>query len=673
MSEKDDLLKGLRRSDPHPQEEKPTAAAETGPKIEEPKQADVLDALIAKPQDATPDRVAPESHVVPPEAKPEVPAPAQEQRQEQRVERINRAEFMEALNAKRQEPQPPSTLGTGQFSALTQPTGLTPLDLMGLPTEQRKVVNWLSRAKQATFEEMQKKVRIEPTLLKRVLTDLVQSGYLNEALINDEIQYRVVFRGTIRRGPVGLPSEIWSRVDLDHMTFLKQVPLFRGLTDDELHEVANLLGERRYQRDEVIIWQGNVSDSIHLVKSGIVGVARFSAQNKDRKALAYLKQGDLIGEYGVLSEQSGIASATATALSPVDMVYLKRVDFIHLLHKFPSVAIELSRILVQRLIATDSHFNSAMGTRLVMFISASEDSGATMLGNMMAMTLAKMTQKRTVYTEQPEPHRLMPVLHLAPGTTSFSHPGNYEVLLGTASSGLPASVRATLILEEMMNHFDNIVISVPQWADEVINCMIGYANQVILVANPEEESQRKLNKLTNSIKTLIHPEKVGLFYVLNRTKPEHTNLTVQNRVDFDLPFIEGLTPLLDQRPATMPEPFNRFTTSLTDRLGRTNQVSVYIPTTIDVNLAADTMPFVERTLAFLGERFGGATTNQARGVWNSADQGLVGESIHIVRSYATQSALDEHMQEILDFVEGLKKELRQEAMAVEINQKLMLI
>ncbi len=115
------------------------------------------------------------------------------------------------------------------------------------------------------------------------------------------------------------------------------------------------------------------------------------------------------------------------------------------------------------------------------------------------------------------------------------------------------------------------------------------------------------------------------------------------------------------------------TSVLAGRLGHTNQIAIYIPTTIDVDQKLDTTPYVERTLAFLGQRFGGATTNTAHGVWNSADAGLVGEDIHIVRSYTTQADLDRFLQEILHYVEGLKQELKQEAMAVEINLKLILI
>jgi hypothetical protein len=172
---------------------------------------------------------------------------------------------------------------------------------------------------------------------------------------------------------------------------------------------------------------------------------------------------------------------------------------------------------------------------------------------------------------------------------------------------------------------------------------------------------------------MIHPEKVAVFHVINRTKAEHKGMTAPPRMDFDLPFAENMPSWVDHRLDNRPQLLAVMTTSLAERLGRANQVSVFIPTTTDVNQTVDTSSYVERTLAFLGERFGGATTNQARGVWNSNDMGLVGEDIYIVRSYATQDALDEHLHAILDFVEEMKLELRQEAMAVEINQKLMLI
>jgi CRP-like cAMP-binding protein len=554
------------------------------------------------------------------------------------------------------------------------PPGLTPLDLLGLPAAQRKVINWLSRKKQAGLEEIGEAMGQDRAATERTLNDLIQAGYIHEALVNGEILYRVVFRGTVRRGPVGLPAEIWARVDLDHLTFLKQLSLFRGLSEDELREIANHLDERRYQRDEVILWQGNISEYVYLIKSGIVSIARYSAQNKDRKALAYLKQGDILGEYSsIMPEQGGVASATATAVTAVDVIMIRRADFYQLLVHHSSIAIELARILVQRLIATDSHFSSSMGSRLCLVISVGSESGATLLGNALALTLANATRKRTVYTEQPESHRLAGEFGVSPTLDVYGHPAGYDVLISTSYSGLLASVRATLVYEQLVTQYDNIVIGVPAWAEEIMSYLIGYADQIVVVSTPDPESQERLTKLSATLRTLVHPEKVALFYVLNRAQPAHSALAAPGRIDFDLPHVPEMPALTALSPDALPGAIAGFAGTLADRLGRTNQVSIYIPTTVDVNQSIDTTAYVERTLAFLGQRFGGATTNQARGVWNSAEAGLVGEDIHIVRSYATQADVDNHLQDVLDYMEQLKQELRQEAMALEINHKLLLI
>ncbi|HYP21928.1 MAG TPA: hypothetical protein VEY08_17800, partial [Chloroflexia bacterium] len=125
---------------------------------------------------------------------------------------------------------------------------------------------------------------------------------------------------------------------------------------------------------------------------------------------------------------------------------------------------------------------------------------------------------------------------------------------------------------------------------------------------------------------------------------------------------EGLPPALSSVAAT-----------LADRVKRTNQVRMYIPTTMDVDRQIDTSLYVQRALDLLGDLFGGATSDDAKGVWKSDTEGLVGETVYIVTSYVTQTDLDRHLARIVDFVEGLKHELKQEAMALEVNEKLMLI
>jgi hypothetical protein len=110
-----------------------------------------------------------------------------------------------------------------------------------------------------------------------------------------------------------------------------------------------------------------------------------------------------------------------------------------------------------------------------------------------------------------------------------------------------------------------------------------------------------------------------------------------------------------------------------DRLDRTNQVGVFIPTTMDVDNKVDTTIYVQQTLNFLAERFGGATSKEVSGVWNSDKVGLVGEKVFIVHTYVTPGALNQYLDEVIEYVKELKVVMRQEAMALEVNRKLTLI
>lgn len=110
-----------------------------------------------------------------------------------------------------------------------------------------------------------------------------------------------------------------------------------------------------------------------------------------------------------------------------------------------------------------------------------------------------------------------------------------------------------------------------------------------------------------------------------------------------------------------------------DRLGKPHEVVVYIPTTVDVNQEIDPTPYVERAVGLLGERFGGATVREARGVWRSEELGLVGERIIQVGAFCDEEALNEGLGDVTALMGQLKQELRQEAMAIQIDGRLVLV
>ncbi|MCS6832653.1 MAG: hypothetical protein NZ521_03680, partial [Flammeovirgaceae bacterium] len=315
---------------------------------------------------------------------------------------------------------------------------------------------------------------------------------------------------------------------------------------------------------------------------------------------------------------------------------------------------------------------------VVLIFNISSGSGATSLGTLMASELAKKTEKSTVYIEYPNYRNLASELNLSKNTKIFKHPRGFDIVVAPEEvpHTLPSFAITTLMFDRLMQTHENIVVLVQQAEiDENIRTMIDYAKQILLVVSPLQQDLQKLEELQQQIKRIIRLEETSLIVVLSKNKPQFSNVQVTIPYDFEIPYQENFPSHIQLIDLSIepPKEVTQIVHTLVDRIDRNNQIAVFIPTTVEVDKVIDTSEYVEQTLKFLAERFGGATSKQAQGVWNSQQAGLVGEQVFIVNTYVTQNALRKYLDEVVDYVKNLKEELKQEAMALEINKKLTLI
>jgi CRP-like cAMP-binding protein len=562
----------------------------------------------------------------------------------------------------------------GQSSDETPPAGLptdhqaglNPLDLLGLPPDQRDLVNWLSRRKQARFDELLDALKIEPAQLTVVLNALKSARHIQEALINGEIYYRVVFGGKVSRAARGLPEGIWEQVDLDNTVFLRQIPLFKALSNDELREISNKLEARQYRRNEVIFWQGGVGEGVYFIKSGIVGTTHLSLDRHATPILTYLKQGDLLGEYGLLFEQNVATSATASALSEVEVLLMKREDVLDLLKKHPGAAIELIQMLTQRLLALNTQRESKEAV-LCLVLGIEPGVGGTTVGSALAARLAQTTASSVVYTEHPIPSRLPEQFGFAAGSEAHAHPEGYAVFVPQGLSGVPSSVRTTLLMDRLTDDYAHIVVSVTGEIDETVIYMLQRAAQVVVVVAPDRAHWDRLNTLRHRLKAVVRPEKTSLLVVCNRPDPKYRGVEPPQPPDFDIPWLDALPPLDRRRSATLPPALAETANTLANRLGRTNQIGIYLP------VKEEPSQHVSRVTAFLSQRFGRAAGYASAAVAGKEPVGMAGDKIYLIQTYVTKTDMDHYLGDVLAFVEKLKTELDQDVMALEVNHNVMLI
>ena len=103
------------------------------------------------------------------------------------------------------------------------------------------------------------------------------------------------------------------------------------------------------------------------------------------------------------------------------------------------------------------------------------------------------------------------------------------------------------------------------------------------------------------------------------------------------------------------------------------KVSVYVPSTTDINIKTDNSEQVAKTAEMLSSKFGGATATKALGLWMSDSQGLVREEVTIVYAYCTSEQLELHADDVVTYCENLRDEMKQEAVSLEINGELYFI
>jgi hypothetical protein len=104
-----------------------------------------------------------------------------------------------------------------------------------------------------------------------------------------------------------------------------------------------------------------------------------------------------------------------------------------------------------------------------------------------------------------------------------------------------------------------------------------------------------------------------------------------------------------------------------------SKITVYIPSTTDINKQIDNTMYVYQCASLLSNYFGGATSTQASGYWVSPSAGLVKENTTMVFAYASENDIQTKIDEVVDYCEGLKAELSQDAIALEINGEMYFV
>jgi CPA1 family monovalent cation:H+ antiporter len=164
-----------------------------------------------------------------------------------------------------------------------------------------------------------------------------------EGIISREVYDDLLQRLDARRGAIGQRPPLDLGLELASM--IARVSLFESLDHDALVELSRRLRALVALPGEKIIRKGDAPDSMYFIAAGEVTV-------HTSFGLVVLKEGDFVGEMGLLSAQPRSADVVANGYT--HLLMLSRKDFRSLLDQRPAVRATIEEVAARRLAETES-------------------------------------------------------------------------------------------------------------------------------------------------------------------------------------------------------------------------------------------------------------------------------------------------------------------------------
>ena len=122
---------------------------------------------------------------------------------------------------------------------------------------------------------------------------------------------------------------------------ISKVPLFAGLSKQQLGRVASIADEIDLPKGKVLMREGDRGREFFVLLKGEAEVRR-----KGRK-LATRRAGEFFGEIALLSDLPRVATVTAT--TPVRALVIRDLEFRGLLSRTPQIAVKVLQAVAERI------------------------------------------------------------------------------------------------------------------------------------------------------------------------------------------------------------------------------------------------------------------------------------------------------------------------------------
>jgi CRP/FNR family transcriptional regulator, dissimilatory nitrate respiration regulator len=125
------------------------------------------------------------------------------------------------------------------------------------------------------------------------------------------------------------------------------IPLFNGLSDEQLKALARICLLRTYRKGQLIFAEGDEGSGFYIIQSGRIRIFKLSPESGKEQIFHIFGPGESFGEVAVFTGQGFPAFAEAEASSV--LLFFPRQEFVALIRQDPSLALNMLAVLSQRL------------------------------------------------------------------------------------------------------------------------------------------------------------------------------------------------------------------------------------------------------------------------------------------------------------------------------------
>ncbi len=141
----------------------------------------------------------------------------------------------------------------------------------------------------------------------------------------------------------------------EEVELLRNIPMFAKIEPSKLKLLAFTSERLTFRDGEVLFRQGDPGDAAYIIVTGRADVIVDTPNGPLR--VAELKKNDFVGEIAILCDVP--RTATIAAASELVTLKISKDLFFRLVTEFPQMAVEIMRVLAQRLEKTTTDLREA--------------------------------------------------------------------------------------------------------------------------------------------------------------------------------------------------------------------------------------------------------------------------------------------------------------------------